>query len=164
MNEWRPTRYRGYFANADGQILGLSGKILATKPNAKGYSGVSIHADCFRTRGFRNVSVHRLACEAFHGPRPVGKVVRHRDGNPSNNSATNLCWGTNSENQRDRMLHGTDPRGEKSPAAKLSNVQAREIRAKYAAGGYSHRSLGEEYGVKPQVVFAIVNNRTYRDA
>lgn len=54
--------------------------------------------------------VHRLVLLAFVGPPPPGKpLARHLDGDPQNNSITNLVWGDNSENQIDRIRHGTDP-------------------------------------------------------
>lgn len=52
--------------------------------------------------------VHQLVAEAFHGPRPAGKVVRHLNGKGHDNRAENLLWGTNSENQSDSMRHGTN--------------------------------------------------------
>lgn len=47
--------------------------------------------------------VHRLICEAFHGPCPPGKCqVDHIDRDPSNNKPENLRWVTGSENQHNR--------------------------------------------------------------
>lgn len=52
-------------------------------------------------------TIHHLVCEAFHGPRPVGNVVRHLNGDYKDNRADNLCWGTHAENTADMMRHGT---------------------------------------------------------
>lgn len=49
----------------------------------------------------KTYKVHRLVCEAFHGPAPDGErwpVVMHVDENAVNNRASNLAWGTQSEN------------------------------------------------------------------
>jgi hypothetical protein len=47
----------------------------------------------------KNYKVHRLVCEAFHGPAPEGKnVVIHLDENALNNKPENLRWGTQKEN------------------------------------------------------------------
>ncbi|MFE3572503.1 HNH endonuclease signature motif containing protein [Bacillus subtilis] len=59
-------------------------------------------------------NVHLLVCAAFHGPRPDGKVARHLDGNPRNNRAANLTWGTQAENISDQVLHGTHPHARKA--------------------------------------------------
>lgn len=47
----------------------------------------------------KNYKVHRLICEAFHGPAPYGRdVVLHLDENALNNDPCNLRWGTQKEN------------------------------------------------------------------
>lgn len=52
-------------------------------------------------------SIHRLVCEAFHGPAPEGKPwVLHKNGNPRDNRAENLYWGTPKENMQDKIRHG----------------------------------------------------------
>jgi hypothetical protein len=43
--------------------------------------------------------IHRLVCEAFHGPAPEGKpYALHRDEDGANNRPENLYWGTQKEN------------------------------------------------------------------
>lgn len=50
-------------------------------------------------RFFGNMKVHRLVCEAFHGPAPQGKeYVLHLDEDAHNNRPENLRWGTQKEN------------------------------------------------------------------
>lgn len=52
--------------------------------------------------------VHKVVCEAFHGPAPSkDHVVRHKDGDRSNARADNLRWGTRAENAKDSIEHGT---------------------------------------------------------
>ena len=53
----------------------------------------------------KSYKVHRLVCEAFHGPRPDPDnsensriVVMHLDENAANNRASNLAWGTQKQN------------------------------------------------------------------
>lgn len=59
-----------------------------------------------RDRVFRS-GVHQLVLEAFVGPRPEGHEGCHHDGDPTNNRLDNLHWGTKSENNLDRVRHGT---------------------------------------------------------
>ena len=50
-------------------------------------------------RAFGSMKVHRLVCEAFHGPPPFERaVVLHLDEDATNNRAENLRWGTQKEN------------------------------------------------------------------
>jgi hypothetical protein len=47
----------------------------------------------------KNYKVHRLICEAFHGPPPFdGAIVLHLDEDATNNRPENLKWGTMKEN------------------------------------------------------------------
>lgn len=54
-----------------------------------------------------NALVHHLVLEAFVGPAPEGMECRHWDGDPANNHADNLIWGTRAENVADMLRHGT---------------------------------------------------------
>ncbi len=47
----------------------------------------------------KNHKIHRLVCEAFHGPQPEGKpVVIHLNEDATDNRPENLKWGTQKEN------------------------------------------------------------------
>lgn len=47
----------------------------------------------------KTYKVHRLVCEAFHGPPPNdASVCMHIDENAANNRPDNLKWGTQKEN------------------------------------------------------------------
>ena len=47
----------------------------------------------------RNYKIHRLICEAFHGPAPKGKpIVLHLNEDALDNRPENLRWGTQKEN------------------------------------------------------------------
>ncbi len=61
----------------------------------------------FRHSGKRSCFwLHRLICRAFHGEPPVydgeDAFVRHMDGDPTNNSADNLRYGSKVENENDK--------------------------------------------------------------
>lgn len=112
--------------------------------------------------GGKTLKVHRLVCQAFHGPQPAGHEVGHTDGNKLNNTAANLRWVTRSENIKDQVRHGThkgaanlvcDGRpGELNPYAKLTNKTAAEIRD---AVGKSTRAIAREYGISQPTVVQI---------
>lgn len=51
--------------------------------------------------------IHHLVLRAFGFERPEGAVCRHLDGDPTNNSLSNLTWGTPRENYDDGIKHGS---------------------------------------------------------
>jgi hypothetical protein len=83
---------------------------LAMPPDFHGRAHVTLHKD-----GKQKVHhVHRLVAEAFFGPLPPGCETRHLDGNPLNNAASNLLYGTRSSNQRDAVEYGSHPSARKT--------------------------------------------------
>ena len=110
----------------------------------------------------RTVTVHRLVCEAFHGPRPGPKYeVCHNDGNPQNNKAANLRWDTRKANVADAIEHGTWVHAEKVGSAKLTNAQVIELR-RLAASGVLRRELAQRYGIGRHAVREIIIGRAWR--
>jgi len=141
----------------------------------KGYKYIAIYIDG-RTRKY---SVARLVCEAFHGPCPEGLECCHYDGNPLNNSSTNLRWDTHTHNALDMDRHGRVyradthysklkpeliPRGEDAVHAKLTNLQAEEIRAKYQRGKVGYIRLAKMYGVSSWSIRDVVHRRTFKES
>lgn len=129
----------------------FAGRILAGADKGKGYRNVLLCASSRRV--FR--MVHQLVCEAFHGPRPSPlHEVAHNDGNPSNNRADNLRWDTRAGNQRDKLLHGTHARGEKSVKAKLTEADVHEIR-RLRADGLSLWTIARRFNINGETVRQI---------
>lgn len=67
--------------------------------------------------------VHHLVLEAFVGPRPSGLVCCHNDGNEANNTLLNLRWDTPSENNRDRVRHGTHQNSNKTHCSRGHSLE-----------------------------------------
>jgi len=108
-------------------------------------------------------SIHRLVCELFNGPKPEGaQMVRHLDGDSLNNYATNLAWGTQKDNMADAKRHGTDPAGERNPAAKLTAAQVSEMRRRFALGDTTKRSLASEFGVTESTAGHVINGKNWK--
>lgn len=78
--------------------------------------------------------VHRLVLLAFVGPLPEGQCTRHLNGVPGDDRLENLAYGTESQNQMDRVAHGTSNRGERHGMAKADAGMVREIRKRYSSG------------------------------
>lgn len=110
MNEeWRTVSgFSDYAVSSAGRVRGPRG-ILKTYPAR--YLQVTIYAG-----GKRKLAhVHRLVCEAFHGPCPSeNHHAAHGDGNAHNNAASNLRWAARTENEADKVAHGTALAGKPS--------------------------------------------------
>ena len=109
MTEWRDVPgYEGrYQVSDDGRVLslprkGARGRMLRLTPFVRGYRAVGL--SMYGTATTR--LVHHLVLLAFVGPRPVGAVTRHLDGDPANNVLSNVAYGTQVENQADTIRHG----------------------------------------------------------
>ena len=109
--------------------------------------------------------VHRLVAEAFIGPCPPGKShVAHRDGNPQNNTLENLYWATPKENAADRMRHGKYKNGEGHAMARISDDDARIIRAWFHFAGETIAAIARRFMVNETVIRNVVRGRTYQSA
>jgi hypothetical protein len=103
--------------------------------------------------------VHRTICERAHGPAPSDMhECAHNCGNPACVNPNHLRWATNSENQLDRLLHGTDQRGEKHPNRKLTADEVRYIRKSGAEGVW----LAAKLNVSPQTICDIQKRRSWK--
>lgn len=103
-------------------------------------------------------TVHRLVLETFVGRRPAGKETRHKNGDSLDNRLRNLAWGTKSENDVDKIRHGTSQHGERNHQAKLSNRQAAAIRRSTKP----LRTVAARYGVSEGTVCNIRLGRSRR--
>lgn len=108
--------------------------------------------------GFKR-SVHVLVLEAFDSLRPEGYQARHLDGNPENNHIDNLCWGTATENQRDRIRHGTSNRGEAHGLSYLSEQAIQDIRS--SQGIVSQKELANKHNTTQPNISQIQSGKTW---
>jgi hypothetical protein len=89
---------------------------------------------------------HRVSWVIHFGPIPEGLDVLHHCDNPPCTRPDHLFLGTDLTNVRDAIRKGR--MNPKPPSrAKLTEDQRDEIRARYAAGGITHRQLADEYGI-----------------
>jgi hypothetical protein len=183
--EWRDIQgYEGlYQASSLGRIRGVErmvrtkggslraerARILATVEN-KGYLQVTLCKGGKR----KLTSVHKAVMLAFEGPPPEGMEIRHLDGVRKNNRKTNLVYGTNLENMRDRDEHGTTARGDRSAVrlhpeiargerngrAKLTDDKVRALKMDLASGA-SERRVAKTYGISRSALRLIKSGETW---
>lgn len=109
LGDWRAVPgYEGtYEVSETGQVWsfprqGTRGGLIAPFVGKNGYLRVGLNKD----RKGQIVMLHQLVALAFHGDRPEGKEVCHRDDDKFNNSASNLYYGTHRENVADMIRNG----------------------------------------------------------
>jgi hypothetical protein len=134
------------------------GRVLKPGRTKKGYR----LAHLFNGNDTAFKYVHRLVLETFGPPRPSPKHgCNHIDGDKENNHIDNLEWATPGENSRHAVEVGLIACGEDSHAAKLTSVEVRAIRERYAAGGVTQSDLADEYGVHQTTVHYVIKRRTW---
>ena len=114
--EWRPVPgYEGYYEASDlGRVRSMGqrsrtgtiwGEPFILKPQLRRnnkYWTVDLYRDSRR----KPRKLHSIIAEVFHGERPPGMEVCHRNDNKADNRAENLYYGTHSQNGQDRVRNG----------------------------------------------------------
>ena len=88
----------------NGSLVRKKGRVLKTA-NHRGYLAVRLRDSAAKKD--RTYKVHRLVLETFVGPPSEGQESRHLNGICTDNRLENLAWGSKSQNNNDRVLHGT---------------------------------------------------------
>lgn len=131
--EWRPVPgfSRSHRVSSFGVVVNLiTGHRLAATAVKGGYLSVSLALNGVHETRRLNV----LVAEAFHGPRPSPEhEARHLNGIKTDNYEGNIAWGTALENAEDRERHGMTARGERQGLSKLTEDDARAIKAELAS-------------------------------
>lgn len=96
---------KGYWIDNDGRLY-YNNNICNNKPNNKGYKFFSVHVN----RKVCKCGYHRLMAFQKFGKEiyKTGIVVRHLNGNPSDNSFNNIAIGTERDNYFDRPKEERD--------------------------------------------------------
>jgi hypothetical protein len=112
---------------------------------------------------------HRYAARLAFGADAIeGLFVCHHCDNPACCNPAHLFPGTPAENNADCAAKGrvrwntaNRVRGERSPSARLTELDVRRIRAMHSAGS-SHRKIAAALGFSNGAVYAVVSGRTWR--
>jgi hypothetical protein len=102
----------------------------------------------------------RVVCTIIHGDPPTPKhEAAHSCGKGSAGCVTkgHLSWKTHRENEADKIVHGTAPRGESHGFAKITVPDVVAIRA-----APSSRGLAEKFGLAKITIRQIRAGKTWR--
>lgn len=134
--------------------------ILKTRAYKHGYHQLTLGTG----NSMASYRLHRLIALTFHGPCPEECECLHINGNPSDNRAENLRWGTKKENSHDKVIHGVKRVGEQVAHAKLTDDEVLKIKIRIFRNE-NYREIAKDYGVSHQTIFSIKNwhNWTHLD-
>lgn len=106
------------------------------------------------------IGAYRQMCILAHGEPPTPEYeAAHSCGNAKCVNPNHLRWATKKENQADRLVHGTDCRGEKCATAKLTEADVREIRR--LEGSITKKKLSDMFGVHPSTIYLIHERKSW---
>lgn len=109
------------------------------------------------------IGTHRIAYVIANGPLPPFLQVCHRCDNRPCCNPNHLFLGTCAENLADMTKKGRRAQGERQWQAKLNAELVRQIRERYAQGGISLRTVGDEFGgLNPSTVHSIIRRETWK--
>lgn len=169
---WLPVKgYEGLYEVSD---LGRVRSIDRIRSDGAHLCGRLLHL-CVRSRRYNHKSVtlskdgktktleaHRLVLIAFDDRSAQGLNVLHKNGDATDNRLVNLYWGTQKDNLRDAIAHGTVLIGSGRLNSKLTDQQVSKIREMHALG-YTQVKIINELGlsVKQSTVSRVVNGHCY---
>ena len=120
LEQWKPVHgYEGiYEVSSHGRVRSVDRTVTCSDGKVHRYKGKVLSACLSKRGGYPLVNlrdqgkgqtryVHSLAAEAFIGSRPEGMEVCHNDGDSTNNHLDNLRYDTSSDNELDKVRHGT---------------------------------------------------------
>jgi hypothetical protein len=156
--------YPGYEVADDGSVwtskLGAKAhggwRQLAASAGVNGYPRVTLS----HLNVQKDWHVHELVMLAFVGPRPARSVIRHLNGDPSDNRLVNLSYGSYAENEADKDRHGRRVKGSAVHGAKLTESSVVVLRNRFAQGA-SYPELIGAFGLNHSAIHRALHGRTF---
>lgn len=120
----------------------------------KGYGKVRVDGKCH--------VVSRYICELAHGAPPTPEhEAAHSCGNGHEGCVTkkHLSWKTRTDNELDKLAHGTHNRGERHGYSKLTEEKIKEILS--LKGSMSQQNIARQFGISGSHVGRIHRGETW---
>ena len=127
----------------------------------RGYPSISLYNNV----GHKVVCVHKIVAKAFV-PNPKDKLeVNHKDGDKTNNKASNLEWCSGSENRQHAIDTGLIKTGSSHKLSLLTPEQVNDIKLNCVTSkrGYSQMDFARKYGVSRGCIKDILYGKTYKN-
>ena len=178
----KPLQARGYCSSHYGRLITRCPEVPKRdhRPNGTALQWIRNHighigSDCLNwpflgdCRGYGQVryegevsKAHIVMCTLVHGPRPSSDhQAAHSCGKGSEGCVHpgHLRWATKSENEADKVGHGTSNRGERHGRSKLTQATVESIRR--ASGTASKTEIAKLHGISRSHVSEIIARKTW---
>ena len=132
----KEVKFKGYTIKEDGTILNKDGSVK-TPYMIGNYQGVALYFD----GKYHKYYVHRLVAEHFVDGND--ETVNHKDGNTTNNHASNLEWMSMSDNNKHAQENGLY--GHRYQPM-FDQGTRRKIATMYSTGRYTYQHLANLFG------------------
>lgn len=162
--EFRPVvGFEGYLVSNFGRIYSqrrkhTNGGFRVSQTNLKGYKHVGF------TKNGRavTVTIHRMVAMAFLNNPDNLPSINHKDGDKSNNFASNIEWCTHLENLTHAFDNGlrVPVKNEEHWNSKLKCSDIHVIRNRLSCGDMI-KSVAQDFGVSAACISAIKNGRSW---
>jgi hypothetical protein len=151
-----------YIIAIDGSITSkYNDKIMSTYKDKKGYHHITLHVS-LKPQIRKTFLVHRLVAKE-HLPNPLNlPQVNHKDGNKSNNKASNLEWCTGQQNVAHSVLHKLIPVAQQKVNSKCSVEDILEMRKLRTESKLTYYELGRRFKISYQAAHRICTFQTYK--
>jgi hypothetical protein len=156
--EWREVvGFPNYVVSSNGLVKSVRTGCILKQSSIKEYLAVTLYNDGLK----KTWPVHKIVAQAFKGPKPEDKEVRHLDGNSHNNAVENIEYGTHAQNMADKVTHGSvSYRGTAHLSAIMDEDKVRRIRQRHLEGE-SLRSIANSFGCVPSTIYKICARKTW---
>ena len=145
-----------YAVSKDGNVWSCkSNRFLKKSINSNGYYIVSLCTHGISKREY----IHHLVLTTYVSDRPTKMVCRHLDGEKLNNTLSNLKWGSESDNNKDRWKH-YDQRGIRLAPCKLTFNDSKSIIA-LCEIGMTQRQVAKIFKVSQPTISNIIRKISY---
>ena len=163
MNREQIAYERGYRVTKDGDLIGLSNKVIGCV-NSAGYEHTGFNVNKKHT----NIATHRLQAYQKYGNKLFedGIVVRHLNSNSLDNSWDNIAIGTYRDNSMDRPKEKRKRDTSKTNKAAIKYPKEFVLKLKREYKEIKNYSeLGRKYNIHNAVIWGLINRRkVFKDA
>lgn len=155
----------GFRVSRNGELISFTGRKRQCLLHPKGYKCISLRVKIEDKSVYKLLFVHRLQAYQKFGENlfKPGIVVRHLNGNPTDNSFDNIEIGTESDNWMDipkekrieRARNASRMSPKRYSRDKISMIKADR------ASGMSYNKLMKKYGISSKGTISYICNHEY---